>query len=81
MQRKGFRLGIIALAFVLGIGFGGASALAIQGHMWAALSDLQAANAQLSAALPDKAGHRVQAMNLVGRAINQVHMGIAAGAQ
>ncbi len=73
----------IALALALvGIGAiaGGGTALAVQGHMLAARGDLQSAATELNAALPDKAGHRIKALDLVNRAINQVNMGITAGA-
>jgi hypothetical protein len=48
--------------------------------MLAAKGDLQAAANELNAAVPDKAGHRVKALDLVNRAINQTNMGIRAGA-
>jgi len=44
-----------------------------------ALNDLNAAQNQLQIAIPDKAGHRVNAINLVGQAINEVNLGIQAG--
>jgi hypothetical protein len=49
--------------------------------MYAALNHLNMAWNQLNLALPDKAGHRVAAMNLVKQAISQVNAGIAAGAR
>jgi hypothetical protein len=78
-MKSKFRLGLVALAFTLGIVFGGGVALAVQGHMFNALSDLRAANNQLGMALSDKAGHRVRAMGLVNQAISEVQAGIAAG--
>jgi hypothetical protein len=60
---------------------GAGTALAVQSHMVNARGDLQAALNQLNMAVPDKAGHRVNAINLVNQAIGQVNAGIAAGAQ
>lgn len=79
MRISGFRLGFIAVVFALGIAMGGGVALAYQVHMHNALGDLNAAYAQLQAALPDKGGHRVAAMSLVTQAITQTQAGIAAG--
>jgi hypothetical protein len=47
--------------------------------MEAALSSLEKAKAELDAAIPDKAGHRVKALALVNDAIAEVRAGIAAG--
>ncbi len=57
------------------------TALAYQSHMWNALNAEQTAIHQLQIARPDKAGHRVNAINLLGQAITQTHLGITAGAQ
>ena len=70
----------LAGAVSIGIGIGFGVAWAQQPHMTAALSDLQAAQSELQAAIPDKGGHRVKAMGLVSEAITQVQAGIAAGA-
>jgi hypothetical protein len=70
--------GGIAIAALSGIG-GFTIAQADQPHMVSALSDLQAAQTELNAALPDKGGHRVIALRMVGNAITQVQAGIAAG--
>jgi hypothetical protein len=51
----------------------------VQGHMVNALNDLQAANNELSQASHDKGGHRVNAIQLVNQAINEVNAGIAVG--
>ena len=67
-----------ALIVATGAGFGVGQAY--QPHMGAALSDLQAAQSQLNQAVPDKGGHRVAALSLVGQAITQVQAGIAVGA-
>ena len=52
--------------------------MASQPHMQAALQNLSAAKQQLNAATPDKAGHRVNAINLVDKAISETQRGIAA---
>jgi hypothetical protein len=44
-----------------------------------ALEDLNVANNELSQASHDKGGHRVNAMQLVNQAINEVNAGIAVG--
>lgn len=49
-----------------------------QPHMHAALAALRSARAELAAASPDHAGHRVEALRLVDAAIVQVEAGIAA---
>jgi hypothetical protein len=50
-----------------------------QPHMQLALRALNNAQAQLDQAIPDKAGHRVKAIELVKTAIHEVEEGIAAG--
>lgn len=52
--------------------------MASQPHMQAALQNLYAARQQLNTAVPDKAGHRVNAINLVDKAISETQDGIAA---
>lgn len=81
MRLTGNRLA--ALLFAVGMFFGVfcGAALAVQTHMMNARSDLNSALNQLNAAVPDKAGHRVNAINLVNQAIEQVNLGIAAGAK
>lgn len=79
MKRNGLRAGLVALVFAAGVGLGGGVAMAVQTHMWNALSDLRAANSQLQMAIPDKAGHRLNALHLVSQAIGEVQAGIAAG--
>ncbi len=54
-------------------------AVAAQVHMEAALAYLQSAKAALDVAVPDKAGHRVKAIQLVTDAIGEVRAGIGAG--
>jgi hypothetical protein len=73
---------LVALTFVFGIVIGSiavAGATAYQSHMINARASLFQARAQLTAAMADKAGHRVAAINLVNQAIAQVNAGIVAG--
>jgi hypothetical protein len=70
----------MVFALILGVVIGGTAVAATQVHMRNARTDLQSAWNELNVAYPDKAGHRVQAMNLVHQAINQVNLGIQAGA-
>lgn len=72
---------VAASMLVIGCLVGGEAVLAFQGHMFAARNDLREARAQLITAIPDKAGHRVNAINLVNQALGEVNQGIAAGAQ
>lgn len=82
MRISKLRLGIAAVIGALAFtGIGAGAAYAFQPHMQNARGDLQMAQGELSQAIPDKAGHRVQAQNLVQQAINQVNAGIQAGAQ
>jgi hypothetical protein len=66
-------------AILLGVGFTAGAVVAAQPHMYNALHALQNAQGQLQEASTDKAGHRVNALNLVGQAIGEVNAGIAAG--
>jgi hypothetical protein len=68
-----------AAATLLGVGFMAGTVIAAQPHMTNALHALQNAQAQLQEAAADKAGHRVNALNLIGQAIGEVNAGIAAG--
>jgi hypothetical protein len=68
-----------ALVLAAGLGFGAGMAQADQPHMQSALGDLRAARAELEAALPNKGGHRVNAIGLVDQAIGEVRAGIAVG--
>jgi hypothetical protein len=67
-----------AIAFT---GAGAGVAFAFQPHMSNARNDLQLAQTELHQALPDKAGHRVNAERLVQQAIDETNAGIQAGAQ
>ncbi|TSD96600.1 hypothetical protein FOS14_16240 [Skermania sp. ID1734] len=73
-------VGGFALATVFGVAGAGA-AVAVQTHMFDARDDLQAARTALQQAVPDKAGHREAAIDLIGRALDQVDQGIQAGAR
>ncbi len=70
----------LSAAVVVGLGsaFGAGYAVAAQVHMNNALAALQTAKSELDAADRDKGGHREKAEGFVERAIEQVHMGIAA---
>jgi uncharacterized protein HemX len=71
---------IIALVIGLIIGAGGGSWAAInQPHMMAALEALQKAKMELEVAEHNKGGHRVKALELVHKAIEQTKKGIEAG--
>ena len=79
MKRLATRFGVVPMVFVMGLLLGSVmtgTAWAVQIHMQNALHDLQNAQAELNAAASDKGGHRVQAMNLVNQAIQQVKWGI-----
>jgi hypothetical protein len=74
-------LGSLCALVFTGVGIGAGVALADQPHMQNALGDLDAAQSELQIALPDKGGHRVNAINLIGQAISEVNLGIQAGAR
>jgi hypothetical protein len=71
------------LLFVLGLVAGsvgtGVVALANQPHMQNALSALNTARNELTAAGTNKQGHRMNAINYINDAISEVRAGIAAG--
>jgi hypothetical protein len=73
-------IGGIAAAVLFSL-LGAGTAFAVQTHMLNARDSLQSALTELQQAIPDKAGHRVDAINLVQQAIDQVNQGIQAGAQ
>jgi hypothetical protein len=81
LLNKRARLAAIVVGSMVAGGALTGTALAVQGHMLNARGALYRANAQLQAAEPDKGGHRVEAMRLVGEAIQQVNAGLAAGAR
>jgi hypothetical protein len=67
----------VMLAATSAAGYGVGIAQAYQPHMQNALAELQTARSELVAAIPDKGGHRVNALNLVNQAIGEVRSGIA----
>jgi hypothetical protein len=79
MKTISFRKAALVSAFGMAATFAAGYAVAAQPHMQAALRALRNANGELNAALPDKGGHRVNAINLVNQAITETEAGIAAG--
>ena len=79
MSTISIRKAVLISAFGMAATFGAGYALAAQPHMQAALRALRNASGELNAALPDKGGHRVNAINLVSQAITETEAGIAAG--
>jgi hypothetical protein len=79
MTSKSMRLAVIGTAVAMTASFAAGFALAAQPHMQGALQALRNSKAELEAALPDKAGHRVKAIGLVDEAIAEVQAGIVAG--
>ncbi|TPG32832.1 hypothetical protein [Mycolicibacterium hodleri] len=71
--------GCLSALVLLGAGVGTGVAIADQLHMQNALDELNAAQDQLRIAAPDKAGHRVIAIDLVQQAIRETGLGIRAG--
>lgn len=68
---------VVALVFAVAfMGIGATIAMASQPHMVSARADLNSALAQLNQAVPDKGGHRNNAISLVNQAIQQVNAGI-----
>ena len=63
----------IAVASSLGIGY----AIGAQPHMESTLALLQNARSELTAATPNKGGHRERALALVDQSIEQVREGIS----
>jgi hypothetical protein len=57
---------------------GAGTALAVQTHMVNAKHDLETALGELNQAQANKNGHRVNAINFVKQAINEVNLGIQA---
>jgi hypothetical protein len=68
----------LAVIFLAGLTLGAAIpwALGYEPHMVNALRLLRDARAELVMAIPNKAGHRERAIELVDRAIGQVERGI-----
>ena len=80
MKTLSMRSVVLGAGLVTAIAFAAGYAVAAQPHMQNALKALENAKSQLELALPDKAGHRVNAINLIDQAIGEVEAGIAAGA-
>ena len=72
-------LAAVSLSATLAIGVLIGHATAYQPHMQNALDNLLRARAELEAALPDKGGHRVAAIDHVDRAIQETRAGIRYG--
>ncbi|RTL47741.1 MAG: hypothetical protein EKK40_18855 [Bradyrhizobiaceae bacterium] len=73
--------GAVAAGAVLATAAGTTDALAYQGNMERAVSQLYGALASLRESTPDKGGHRVKAMNLVQQAITETQAGIEFAAE
>ncbi len=67
-------LGLVFALFFASVGAG--TALAAQTYMLNARGDLQSALANLQQATANKGGHRVNAINFVKQAIDEVNLGI-----
>jgi len=70
--RQILTVALVAVAFIQ-------TARADQGHMERALNALYNARNELSQASHDKGGHRVNAIEIINKAIQQVKQGIAVG--
>jgi hypothetical protein len=82
MQISKPQLVVAGVAMAVSFSFLGAgTAYAVQTHMFNARDDLNNALNELQVAIPDKGGHRVNAINLVNQAIGEVNAGIQFGAQ
>jgi len=77
IQCSRLRLGVFALLFALCFAaIGAGTVLAAQTYMINARNDLRSALTNLEDAQTNKGGHRVNAINLVKQAINEVNIGI-----
>ena len=72
-----FRLKVPVACLAVGLVAGASIAIAAQPHMVNALRSLEAARAELIESVPNKAGHRERAIQLVDQAIVQTREGIA----
>ncbi len=70
---------LLAVLAVAGIAFSAGFAIAAQPKMEAALASLRHARDDLDRAEHDKGGHRVKAIELVDKAIEEVKEGLKAG--
>ncbi len=80
MSKLRLAVGAAFLAVVFSL-LGAGTAYAYQTHMVNARDALQQAQNQLQIAVPDKDGHRVNAIDLVRQALDEVNLGIQAGAR
>ena len=80
MTKSSMRFMLIGVGVAMVASFAAGFALAAQPHMQAALKALKNSRGELQTATPDKAGHRVKAIELVDQAIAEVQAGIVAGA-
>jgi hypothetical protein len=71
---------VVAGAAIAVVAFAAGIAVAGQPKMEAALHALEHARGDLERAEHDKGGHRVEALKLIDRAIDEVREGIRAGA-
>jgi hypothetical protein len=79
MTLKGKPLAISLLALAMAAAATGPAAALNQPHMQAAVTALEKAQAELTAATRDKGGHRARAIQLVQQALQEARMGMAAG--
>ena len=79
MNRLNVAGAAVAVAGVFAAGMAVGSAGAAQPHMQSALRSLITARAELVAALPNKGGHRANAIRLTDQAIAETRAGIAVG--
>lgn len=77
MQPSKVRFGVFAVLFALCVAaIGAGAALATQTYMVNARTNLRSALTNLETAQSNKGGHRVNAINLVKQALNEVNLGI-----
>jgi hypothetical protein len=67
---------VFLVTLILILGYAAGCATGGQPHMQAALDELRGARSELEAAVSDKGGHRVRAIELVDEAIGEVKAGI-----
>jgi hypothetical protein len=77
MKHSKLRLGVFAVCFAICFAaIGAGTVLAAQTYMVNARTNLQSALSNLEAAQSNKGGHRVNAINFVKQALNEVNLGI-----
>ncbi|HEY6484802.1 MAG TPA: hypothetical protein VIX83_00265 [Candidatus Cybelea sp.] len=77
LSKTRFAAIVLFCAIFFGV-IGAGTALAVQTHMVNAKHDLETALNELNSAQANKSGHRVNAINFVKQAINEVNLGIQA---